>query len=315
MRSMLVRGLVLTPLFLAIACGQAVPAPTESPVPTIGPGGHPGWPPLADGGELLPIPVTSELVVGSNRFLLNLVDADNNPLAAPDRAVTLNFYALEVDPVTPAQTVEATYLPTIPQLPGLYRAQVDFDRAGTWGIEAEATEADGRVRTGRMVFSVRQEGSTPLVGSEARSSQTPTGESAEQIALISTDDDPNAAFYRLSVDQALQQDQPFLLVFATPAFCRTATCGPALDIVKEVAPAFHDVAVIHVEPYELEQVDGHLQPVLREGQLVLVPAVVEWGLLTEPMIFAVDADGIVRTKLEGVASADEIRSAMEGIAP
>jgi hypothetical protein len=316
------RLLILLLLSLLLACAQAAPAtpamptaPTESPVPTGGPQGYPGWPPLADGGELLPIPVTSELVVGSNRFLLNLVDKDNAPLASPDRAVDLNFYDLDADPATPASTVAGVYLPTIPQLPGLYRAQVDFGRAGVWGLEVETTEQDGSVRTGRMLFSVRETSSTPPIGGQAPASDTPTADTTAEIELISTDDDPNPAFYRLSVAQALEEHWNFLLVFATPAFCRTATCGPALDIVKEVAPEFDGlVEVIHVEPYELEMVDGQLQPVLRDGQLVPVPSVVQWGLLTEPMIFAVSSDGTITAKLEGVASADEIRAAMAYIA-
>jgi hypothetical protein len=300
---------------LAGACGPgALPSPSPATSPT-GPIGYPGWPPLDDGGELLPIPVSSELTVGENRFLLNLVDQQNEPLASPDRQVTLSFFDLAADPGRPATSVSGTYLATIPQLPGLYRAVVDFERAGVWGVEVEATEPDGSTRTGRMVFSVRPTSSTPAIGAPAVASTTPTADSAEDIAGISTDSQPKPDFYRWSVDEALAEGQPFLLFFGTPAFCRTATCGPVMDIVKEVAGDFDDVSVIHVEPYELQEVDGQLQPVLREGQLVPVESVVEWGLLTEPMLFAVDGEGIVRAKLEGVASADEVRAAMEEIRP
>jgi hypothetical protein len=309
---------VLAVLLLAAACGPAAPAmptPPGEASPT-GPTGYPGWPPLDQPGELLPIPVTSELAVGRNRFLLNLVDEQNEPLAAPDRTASLSFYDLAADPANPTATVQGTYLPTIPQLPGLYRAMVDFERAGAWGIEVETTEPDGSKRTGRMVFSVRATSSTPALGSAAIASTTPTADTPEEIAQISTDAQPEPAFYRLSVDEALAQGEPFLLFFGTPAFCKTATCGPAMDLVKQVAADFKgEVAVIHVEPYQLQPVGGHLQPVLREGQLVPVESVVEWGLLTEPMLFAVDGDGIVRAKLEGVASGDELRAAMEAIRP
>ena len=219
-------------------------------------------------------------------------------------------------PISPATTVEGTYLPTVPQLPGLYRAMVDFPRAGMWGVEVEATEPDGATRSGRMVFSVQPTSSTPAVGARAIASTTPTAATRDELARISTDTEPNPDFYRVSVDRALQDGEPFLLFFGTPAFCKTATCGPAMDIIKDVAGEFEgDVTVIHVEPYELQQVDGQLQPVLREGQLVPVAPVVEWGLRTEPMLFAVDDEGVVRAKLEGVASVDEVRSAMTAIAP
>lgn len=318
---------LLAAVLIALLAACAAPMPSMPTIPEPGtppagataapaPAAYPGWQLPQDGGELVPIPVTSELAVGENRFLLNLVDEDNEPLAAPDRPVTMSFFDLAADPATPSSTVEATYLPTIPQLPGLYRATVEFSRAGPWGIEVETPEANGTTRTGRMIFSVRPTSSTPPIGADAPTSTTPTATSAEEIAAISSDQHPRPEFYRLSVDEALAQDQPFVLFFGTPAFCRTATCGPAMDILKGVAADYEDeVAVIHVEPYELHEADGQLQPVLRENQLVPVPAVTEWGLLTEPMIFAIDAEGKVRAKLEGVASEEELRQAMDAVAP
>ncbi len=315
----LLAGLLVTVLAACAAPTPSMPAPATQPTDATAapaPAAYPGWQLPQDGGELVPIPVTSELAVGENRFLLNLVDAENEPLAAPDRPVTLSFFDLAANPATPASMVEATYLPTIPQLPGLYRATVEFTRAGPWGIEVESAESDGTTRSGRMIFSVRPTSSTPPIGADAPATTTPTATSAEEIAAISSDQHPRPEFYRLSVDEALANDQPFLLFFGTPAFCRTATCGPAMEIVKDVAADYEgEVEVIHVEPYELHEADGQLQPVLREGQLVPVPAVAEWGLLTEPMIFAVDAEGKVRAKLEGVASEEEVRQAMEAVAP
>jgi hypothetical protein len=45
-----------------------------------------------------------------------------------------------------------------------------------------------------------------------------------------------------------------------------------------------------------------------------VPAVSEWGLLSEPWVFTVDADGIVRGSFEGVLGEDELKAAIEEIA-
>jgi hypothetical protein len=105
-------------------------------------------------------------------------------------------------------------------------------------------------------------------------------------------------------------------VFATPAFCQSQQCGPTLDRVKAAAAgAPRDVAFINVEPYRLETVEGRLQPVLdASGGLQPVPAAGEWGLLTEPWIFAVDGDGIVRGSFEGVVGDEELRAAIEAIA-
>ena len=82
------------------------------------------------------------------------------------------------------------------------------------------------------------------------------------MTKISTDTNPDPAFYQTSVADALAAHKPFVLVFATPKFCQTKTCGPTLDKVKAVAAKHPDVTFINVEPYLLEDVDGQLQPVL-----------------------------------------------------
>ena len=41
---------------------------------------------------------------------------------------------------------------------------------------------------------------------------------------------------------------PFVLVFATPAFCQTAICGPMLDGVKVLAADYPTFTFINVEP-------------------------------------------------------------------
>lgn len=273
-----------------------------------------GWPP-AETFELVPIPVSTELAVGPNRFLLNLLDSRNEPLASPDREVNLRFFNLARDATQPQVSASSSYLPTVESLPGLYRAEVDFTCWGEWGVEAVATEADGSERVGRMIFPVRPTSSTPALGAPAPASVTPTASTAAEIAAISTDTDPDPDFYAASIDEALAAGEPFLVVFSTPAFCRTATCGPTLDIVKSVAANYDSqVTFIHVEPYELATVDGQLQPVLSDQNLPLpVAAVTQWGLPTEPYIFVVDAAGRVTAKLEGVASADEIEVALDEV--
>ena len=79
---------------------------------------------------------------------------------------------------------------------------------------------------------------------------------------------------------ALAAHKPFVLVFATPKFCTSAQCGPTLDRVKPVAAAHPEVTFINVEPYELQVVDGQLQPVLdANGSLQATDVTNQWGLL------------------------------------
>ena len=98
---------------------------------------------------------------------------------------------------------------------------------------------------------------------------------------------------------ALAAHKPFMLVFATPKFCTSQQCGPTLDHFKPIAAANPDVTFINVEPYQLKLVDGALQPTLdAKNQLQATDVTNQWGLLSEPWIFAVDRQGIVRGSYE-----------------
>jgi hypothetical protein len=276
----------------------------------------PGWPPEQTNFELVPVPISTEVVVGQNRMLFNILDKQNQSIASADRPVELRFFDFSTSKSQPATTAPGAYMSTVEGRPGLYRANVDFSKAGEWGVEAIATESDNSTRSGRFVFQVRQEGTTPALGAPAIASDTPTAATVEDIAAISTDDDPDPDFYAMSVNEALAAHQPFALVFSTPAFCTSQTCGPTLDLTKAEAADFKGrMEFIHVEPYELEQVDGSLRPVLDENNLpISVPATVEWGLPTEPYIFVVDSSGNVAAKFEGIASAEELHAAFQEVA-
>ena len=292
--------------FLIVACsGAGGPAVTADP----------GWPLEETEFALIPVPVSTEIVVGQNRVLFNILDRQNRSIASPETGVELRFFELATSRTEPAVIADAAYTPTAEGRPGLYRAQVEFDAPGEWGVEAIATDASGDTRIGRMVMSVRETGTTPRIGAPAPATETPTAETEAEIARISTDDDPDPDFYDTSIREAVGDDRPFAVIFATPAFCRTATCGPALDVVKEVAADFEArMDFIHVEPYELEIVEGRLRPVLTENNLpVPVPATNEWGLPTEPYIFVVDRDGNVSAKFEGVAASEELRAAFDAV--
>jgi len=275
-----------------------------------------GWPPEQTDFALIPAPVNAELAVGENRMLFNVLDNQNKSVASADRPLLLQFFHLASSRTQILEEAEATFMPTVQGLPGLYRATVAFDRAGDWGVQATSTESDDTKRTGRFVFTVRESFSTPVIGAQAPASDTPTASTVPEIAGISTDDDPDPDFYRESVADALAARKPFLVIFATPAFCASATCAPTLDAVKTIAAEFKDrMTFIHVEPYELESVDGHLQPVLSPENLpISVASTVEWGLPAEPYLFVVDSAGKVAAKFEGIAATDELRSAFEQVA-
>jgi hypothetical protein len=299
---------LLAGMFFVAACSAspaATPTGTDNGLTWVNQGAR----------EIVPIVVSSDLAAGQNRFLVTVVDPQNKPLAAANQAAKLNFYDLAGNTSSPAVTVDGTYMSVLDKLPGLYRAAVDFQKAGQWGLELTLTDSSGKQQSGRLSFPVRDKSTTPAIGAPAIASDTPTATSADGIHAISTDSTPDPDFYTTSVKQALADHEPFMVVFATPAFCRTQTCGPALDVVKSVAAPYKDkVTFIHVEPYKLQMTNGQLQPVFTGSDLTPVQPTLDWGLPTEPYAFVVDANGQVTAKFEGIASPDELRAALDQVA-
>lgn len=302
------------PAILALAVIASACSLGSSASPT--PPDYHGWPPNST-YPLIPYPVSTEITVGRNRLLVNLLDAATNTSAASaDHPLQLRLYDMAADVTRPALTADATYLPLLPGLPGRYRAMVDFSHAGTWGLEAIQDPGSDRARVGRFVFDVQASGTTPAIGDSVKPEDTPTATDAAGIAAISTDDNPDPDFYTTSISGALAAHEPFVVVFATPAFCRSATCGPTLDVVKSVAADYKArLTFIHVEPYQLQMTDGHLQPVLSaDNNPIPIQPVDDWGLQFEPDIFVVGADGKLTAKFEGIAAPEELRAAFDVVA-
>ncbi len=248
--------------------------------------------------------------------MFSFLDPSTNlPSASPDRTASVAFIAPGA--TSPGTATPATFVWAIKDVRGEYVANVDFPSAGDWKA-VFITEAPGAAKEAiGVAFQVVADGSAVAVGERAPASKTPTAtDVGGDLRMLSTDTSPDPAFYRVSVADALAAKQPFLLVFATPAFCKSAQCGPTLDLVKSVAATSPStVAFIHVEPYQLKWAEGRLQPVLdANGQLQSVESVNEWGILSEPWVFAVDRNGIVRGSFEGVVGEAELQAVIKEIA-
>jgi hypothetical protein len=289
---------------LVSACGS--PAPSASPSGAVC-GTAPDsaaattWGGPADPAPTLtPVLVSNAITCGKARILFLYLDGANGDASAPDRKATVAFYNLGRDPNKAVVTADGTFVWTIKDERGMYIVDVDLPEAGVWGAEftTTATNPEG-VETGesvRMTFSVLDTPTAIAVGQKAPASKTPTAtDVGGDLSKISTDAQPDPAFYQTSVADAVASKKPFMLIFATPKFCTSAQCGPTLDLFKPIAAAHPDVTFINVEPYKLQDVGGQLQPVLdAKNQLIANDVSNQWGLLNEPWIFAVDRDGIVR---------------------
>ncbi len=316
------------------ACSTPGTTPTTSASP--GPGGSPdtgacpttpapqgtpeGWDVAKQSPSIFPqiINPVGTLACGSNRLMFSFLDANNVPVAAPDREVDVALYDLGADPTTPVSTTPATFIWAIQPSVGIYVVDAEFLSAGTWGAEFRTSVGDAAPESIRVGFEVQPVSSVVAVGDKAPTTDTPTlADVGGDVAKISTDDDPVKAFYETSVADALAAKKPFVLAFATPKFCVSAQCGPTLDRLKPIAAAHPGVTVINVEPYVLEDVAGQLQPVLTgdPGQLTPAPATVAWRLPTEPWVFVVDRDGIVTASFLLIFGDEELEAAVAAVDP
>ena len=306
--------LALAASLVVAACSGSAGSPA-----TTAPGASTGAsaPPSNSGtkASIIPVIVSSSQVVGPNRFVFSFLDPDTNlPVASPDRTAGVAF----VGPgeTQPGSVTPATFVWAIEGQRGDYVANVDFPTAGDWKAVFVTQAPDAPQEAIGVAFQVSDSSPTVAIGAMAPASDTPTAADVDgDLSRLATDPNPDPRFYELSVADALAAKKPFVLVFATPAFCQSAQCGPTLDRIKEVAATTPDkVAFINVEPYQLTYTEGRLQPVLdANNQLQPVAAVNEWGIVSEPWVFTVDGSGVVRGSFEGVVGADELKAAIAEI--
>ncbi|MCY4365287.1 MAG: hypothetical protein OXE17_03560 [Chloroflexi bacterium] len=248
--------------------------------------------------------VSSDLAKGSNRLIFALVDRNNVPVSA-DTATVVPMYSPPggADPEL-KEAITAHFLSWPPEGSGrgVFVAEIEFDIAGDatrqhpglWELKVSATDSDGDSVEATTAVRVAAIPATPGIGTPAPRSVTPTLDQVDDLAEISSDPNPDPGFYQLSVAEALDEEVPLVVLFSTPAFCVSATCGPQLEVLQNLKERYDGKAnFIHVEVFE--------DPHLIEGNRFAakkVPAVDEWGLPSEPWTFVVDQDGLVQAKFE-----------------
>jgi hypothetical protein len=262
---------------------------------------------------VLPVIVSSELGVGPNRILVGVTDPTGTRSAgSPERKVSVGFRGPKGETLA---AVPATFIWAIEGSNGVYTLQATFPSPGQWTADITTSAPESPEATIPFGFDVKDRRTVLGPGDQAPSVATPTIAGAGgDVSKVSTDTKPLARFYETSEADAIAAKKPFVLIFATPKFCQTATCGPTLDKLKPVAAAHPQVTFINVEPYLLKDDQGQLQPDLdASGNLKAAPATLAFKLSSEPYVFVVGADGKINSSFELVFSADEIDAAIKAV--
>ena len=251
--------------------------------------------------------LTSDLAVGKERLAFGVVSREGPPLSGESATVRTYYLPPNSEAREARQSLKASF-EAWPFSAGVFSVYPDFDVAGTWELETEFTAQDGREVVAKSAFTVKEVSDTPAVGSPAPASVTPKASGVPDLSHITTAANPDPALYAISIDEALAAGSPLVVVFSTPRYCTTGTCGPQLEQVSSLQARYGDQAnFIHVEVYKAPHLYGDGK---RPGKDDIADAVEEWGLPTEPWTFVVGADGLVKAKFEAFTPSASIEAAL-----
>jgi len=305
------RTWLLAVVLLLAGCG-AVSAPNSAT-------------PAASAGNVQPVFAFSEAIAGKNRIAIGLVSS-NTPLNDPNAKVHLRFFNLDETNSPVKFEADANYygkgLPA-----AFYVAYPTFDKPGNWGVEIQVTlPGQAGPISSRQRLQVKPTSQVPNVGQPAVSTKTLTVKDVPDLAQLSSGPAPDPAMYQISLDQALKNGRPTALLFATPAFCKTATCGPSLEVTQGLQKQYGDkVNFIHVEVYKypfdqsVQAQEQNYQKAASENRQMtdaeawagIADAMVAWHLQSEPWLFLIDGKGIISGRYEGGITQEEIGPAIE----
>lgn len=270
-------------------------------------------------GALQVLITTSELVVGQNRFAFGLLQHHK---LLDDANVTVRVYDIRDQQAQLTAETPALYhkLEVVEQgnrvhihpdgtrhrhseatdVQGIYAAPVTFVRPGSWGLEIRAQQGDRPVATARLSVNVLEVARTPMPGAPAPRSRNLIASEVSDLRQIDSSEPPDPRLHQTRIADAIAQGKPQVIVFATPKFCTSRVCGPVVDVVRTLLPAYGNrVVFIHQEIWQA----GPPQQ--------FSPTVEEWNLQSEPWIFVVDGQGIIRAKFEGLTTRHELEEALK----
>jgi hypothetical protein len=187
---------------------------------------------------------------------------------------------------------------------GIWVTPTEFAEAGAWGAQITVEQDNEPPRLTRVSFEVKPKFSAPGYDEPAPRSVTQTIDDVGGDVSRLCSNRPPCAMHTTSIASAIEAGQkPLVVVFATPALCTSAICGPELESVLQLQATYAERAnFVHVDIYEYPF----------DGQKV-VKTVEEWHLPSEPWTFVIDRGGVVRDRFEGSAPADEVEPALKAL--
>lgn len=272
--------------------------------------------------ELLVEPAAEVFYPGRNRYPFEIVDKEHKPIS--DAEVAL-YYAKVPQPKAGAKSKSGNRGPTAkaeaqaldepavgpfpakieslatkPRFrakstaedpdaaPVVYSTELSFPGDGEWRLAAILKE-DGELKAAVLPgVTVGEFERVPQPGRKAPVIHTPTAQDAGgELSKITTRMPPDSQ-NKVDYADALGRE-PIVLLFATPQFCQSRVCGPVVDVAEQAKHEYGDkAAFIHMEIYNDNDPGKGVRPQVRA-----------FHLPSEPWLFAIDRQGVVREAVEG----------------
>jgi len=229
---------------------------------------------------------------GRQRLPVGLGDAKGVLATGGPDTITFQVLGPKLDVVVPsvvaarhAQDLPRPYWPVVLTLtdPGVYTV-VGSSLKGKPEFQFSVTAAD------KIVI--------PKVGDKLPPFDTPTIDNARTVNPICTRN-PACPFHSITLTQALASAKPVAFLIATPAHCKTAVCGPVLDLLVGQQSAFGaKVAMVHAEVYTDDSINA------------TAPVLDAYNMSWEPCLFLADASGTIVNRLDNVWDTNELQAAL-----
>lgn len=305
---------------------------------------------LADGpAQLVVAPASQVFYTGSNRYSFGVFELDRTQV--PDAKVALYFAKVPPSEETtlppgatrpgqitgagagveskppPTAAAEALEQPAVGPFPAavhsletqpafraqttsndpdsalaVYVTEVDFPSKGEWRIAALIDQGGEVTATLLPSAIVGQYASVPKIGERPPQIRTPTaadagGDLSQVTTRIPPDTQNQADFFDVL------GEKPISLLFATPQFCQSRVCGPVVDVAEQVKETYGDeVEFIHMEIFNDNDPGKGVRPQVRA-----------FNLPSEPWLFVIDGQGVIRNSIEGAFGVEELENAVEAV--
>ncbi|MBW3657812.1 MAG: twin-arginine translocation signal domain-containing protein [Actinobacteria bacterium] len=250
-------------------------------------------------------PVTMTVLVASfepmtgpgRRLQFGLLDEGREPALDLD----VRAHLVRADDATDASgPLEATFHGEGLEDRGVYVVETDLEQPGTYDLVV--VTADGSAAGTAAIRVITPEQSAVVnTGEEFPAIETPTVEDPKDLEELCTRD-PDCGMHGISLDTALAEGAPTVLVISTPKYCATRICGPVVDVVLQVREETErdDVRFIHAE-------------VFKDAGNTPTDVVTELQLPTEPWTFVIAGDGTLAERFDGPVVPSLLREAVAAL--